>query len=299
MLAAVLKSADSDPVVEAFAEPVLQPGEVVGTMLAAGLHPVTRGLAKNAHYSTQASYPLIPGVDGVAQLPDGRRVYTGWLRHPYGTFAESAAVNPMSLPIPDLDPALVAAMVNPAMSSWFALRLRAQLVAGETVLILGATGASGSLAVQVAKHLGAARVIAVGRSRDKLARLGVEAFTLEDSLAPVIAEVDIVLDYLWGEPAARVLAALAASKSQRRVRYVQIGGSAGKDFAFDSAALRAIDLAILGSGIGSVKPAQIGPEIAQLLPVLPALSLEIERVPLARVAEVWTHEGAHRPVITF
>src|ERR1700679_1357221 len=116
--------------------------------------------------------PLIPGVDGVGRLEDGTRVYFGMVRPPFGTLAERAVTAPhMCLPIPEaLDDVTVAAIMNPGMSSWAAL-LRAHFVAGESVLILGATGVAGQLAVQVAKRLGARRVIAAGRNPETLERL--------------------------------------------------------------------------------------------------------------------------------
>lgn len=222
MRAAVLHTPDGTPQLEDFAEPELRSGEVIGRVLAAGLHPLVRGHAHGQHYASSGRYPLIPGVDGVAELPDGRRVYTGWLRAPYGTFAERVAANPHSLELPHgMAPERVAGMVNPASSSWLALRLRGKLVAGETVMVLGATGASGRLAVQLARILGAARVIAVGRDRARLAALNVDAaLTFDDDLGEELEHTDIALDYLWGAPALAVLNAKRGPRRLRRIVFV-------------------------------------------------------------------------------
>ena len=106
-------------------------------------------------------------------LEDGTRVYFGMSRPPFGTMAERCVSSrARCLPIPDaLDDVTVAAMINPALSSWAALSGRAQFVAGESILILGATGVSGQLAVQVAKRLGARRIVAAGRNPEVLATL--------------------------------------------------------------------------------------------------------------------------------
>src|SRR6202012_2862707 len=113
------------------------------------------------------------GVDGVGRLEDGQRVYFGAAHPPFGTFAEKTLASPkMMVPVPDgLDDATAAGIANPAMSSWVALTSRAKFVAGESVLILGATGAAGQLAVQIAKRRGAKRVVAAGRNPDALQKL--------------------------------------------------------------------------------------------------------------------------------
>ena len=117
--------------------------------------------------------PFVPGVDGAGRLEDGTRVYFGISRAPFGTFAEQAlAASWMTIPLPDgLDDATAAGIANPAMSSWVALTSRAKFVAGESVLILGATGAAGQLAVQIARRRGARRVVAAGRNPEALQKL--------------------------------------------------------------------------------------------------------------------------------
>jgi NADPH:quinone reductase-like Zn-dependent oxidoreductase len=129
-----------------------------------------RARASGAHYSASHSFPFVAGVDGVGRLDDGGRVYFLMPRAPYGAMAEKTVVpSAQCLPVPDdLDDVTAAAIANPAMSSCAALTERAHLKAGEIVLVNGATGAAGQLAVRIAKHLGAAKVIATGRNPEAL-----------------------------------------------------------------------------------------------------------------------------------
>lgn len=302
MNAAVMHGPEVDPVVEMFAEPEPRGGEVMATVLAAGLHPLVRGHARGAHYASEGGYPLIPGVDGVVAMPDGRRLYTGWLRAPYGTFAEHAAVaGGVELPA-DVDPVRVAGLVNPASSSWLALRLRARIVAGETVMVLGATGASGRLAIQIARLLGATRVIAVAR-RD--VDVGADAtILLDDGYGAALASelrrgIDIVLDYLWGEPAARTFETILATRAEHRLRYVNIGQSAPGEVTLSPHVLRGTDLELTGSGLGSISRADLGRELPPLVDRIARgeLALPVRAVPLGEVGSVWRDDGGTRAVI--
>jgi len=162
MKAAVIDSRESGPQFADFAEPVVAEGETLVEVTAAGLHPIVRALASGEHYGSQGALPMIPGVDGTGRAPDGTRVYFGGVRPPYGPMAQRAAA-PFVLPLPDgLDEVTAAAIINPGNGAWLALTRRAALQPGETVLVLGATGASGRIAVALAARLGAGRVIAAG-----------------------------------------------------------------------------------------------------------------------------------------
>ena len=173
MKAAVVHSFDAPPRYGTFTDPVAGENEVLVNVRAVGLHRVIKSIANGSHYLSTGELPFIPGVDGVGDLEDGSRVYFGMVRGPFGTFAERCVTaRAMCLPIPEgLDAATVAAMINPGMSSWGALTGRANFVAGESVLILGATGTSGRLAVQIAKRLGARRIVAAGRNAEALEEL--------------------------------------------------------------------------------------------------------------------------------
>src|SRR6267154_4620486 len=180
MYAAVVQAFNAPPRYTTFTDPVAVEGERLVTVSAAGLHPIVKALAKGTHYGSSGELPFIAGVDGVGKLDDGTRVYFGISRSPFGTFSERAlAAGWMCLPLPDgIDDVTAAGIANPAMSSWAALTARAKFVAGESVMILGATGVAGQLAVQVAKRLGARRVIAAGRNPqalEKLRSLGADA----------------------------------------------------------------------------------------------------------------------------
>ncbi len=216
MNAAVVQSFDASPRYATFADPVPAEGERVVTITAAGLHPIVKALAKGTHYASTGVLPFVPGVDGVGKLEDGTRVYFGVARPPFGTFSErSLSSGFMCIPLPEgLDDVTAAAIANPAMSSWVALTARAKFIPGESVLILGAAGVAGQLSIQIAKRLGARRVIAAGRgSLDKLKDLGADAIIQTDAEpATVVAAfreelagsgIDVVLDYLWGQPAER------------------------------------------------------------------------------------------------
>jgi NADPH:quinone reductase-like Zn-dependent oxidoreductase len=287
MKAAVVESYGAPPVYRDFPDPLPAPGEQLGTVTAAGLHWIVKGLASGQHYASEGGLPLVPGVDGVARLPDGRRVYFGGVRGPHGTMAERAAVSERSFALPDAGTdAHYAAVMNPAMSSWLALRQRAHFAAGESVLVLGATGASGSLALQIARHLGAGRVIAAGRNRAALAALDAdERIPLEASAIAALGPVDVVLDYLWGDVAEITLASLAKG----RTRYVQIGAMAGDPIRLPSAVLRSSAITLMGSGLGSVPWDAMARELPALLALAPSLALDFDTVPLRDVAKVWHH----------
>lgn len=307
MNAAVITSYDSPPRYTSFADPVPGEGERLVTVAAAALHPIVRAMASGKHYGSTGSLPIIPGVDGVGRLADGSRVLFGIARPPYGTFAElGLASSYWCLPLPDaLDDATAAALPNPAMSSWVALTARAKFVAGESVLILGATGVAGLLAVQVAKRLGARRVVACGRNPQALEEaksLGADAtISLDqphDALVTALrSEVasrgaDVVLDYLWGAPAQAMLEAIAQkglSKAAPRIRYIQIGSSAGETIPVSAGTLRSSGVEILGSGFGSASLDQIRIAIADLFASVAATPFQIKlrTAPLRDIERLW------------
>lgn len=227
---------------------------------AAGLHPIVKALASGTHYGGTGELPLIPGIDGVRILKEGTRVYFSGARPPYGTMAERAAiVRQMYLPLPDhLDDGVAAAIVNPGMVPWLALTWRARLEPGETALVLGATGASGQLAVQMTKGLGAGRIIAAGRNEqilETLPDLGADATVPLDApkeeVSTAIAGeagdegIRVVVDYLWGAPTEAVLAATTwkgLTYTVPRLRLVEVGESAGPTIRLPAAVLRSSGL---------------------------------------------------------
>jgi NADPH:quinone reductase-like Zn-dependent oxidoreductase len=194
----------------------------------------------------------------------------------------------------DSDPAAIAAGMNPAMSSWLALRKRIDFALGKRVLVLGATGNAGLLAVQVAKRLGAGEVIAAGRDPDRLAALGADsALALTDDAAlATAADVDVVIDYLWGAPAERVMTALVTHRADRgrALDWIQIGSVVGPTAAIPSAALRAANLRVLGSGQGSIPTADSVGELPALAAEITsgALTVNPTAIPLSDVEAAWS-----------
>ena len=318
MNAAVVRSFDAPPIYTTFDDPVPNPdaGEVLVDVTAAALHRIVKSLANGTHYGSAGVLPFVPGVDGVGrlqssfgQLPAGTRVLFGSARAPFGTFAEqSVATASMLIPVPDALPdATAAAIANPAMSSSVAL-MRAQFQPGESALILGATGVSGQLAVQIAKSRGARRVVATGRNPQALAELttlGADAtISLDQSPEALIAAlrneiathgVDIVLDYLWGPPAEAFLSAIAQKgldHAAPRIRYVQIGNMAGPNITLSAATLRSSGLELLGSGFGSASLDQIRQAIADFFALIAVNPMEftLKTAPLSEVTNLWNEK---------
>jgi NADPH:quinone reductase-like Zn-dependent oxidoreductase len=305
MNAAVVTSFAEPPHYQPVKRPEPSGDEVVADVLAAGLHPRVRSGAAGAHYTSSGTLPMIPGVDGVGRLPDGRVVYFAADDDVLGTMADKALVSPRrSVELPaGADVARVAAAMNPAMSSWVALRRRVRLQPGQSVFVLGATGNAGTMAVQVARRLGAGRVIGAGRDASRLraltragaddvVQLTADADATSAALAAASAETDIVLDYLWGQPTEQAIVALLTARSDRSrpLDWIQVGSVAGPGITLPSAALRSAGLRLLGSGQGSVSPRGYLAELPALVDEITAGSIAVQPnvVQLADVEAAWT-----------
>ncbi len=305
MQAAVVTSFGAPPRCQEFPNPLPQnPDEILIDVLAVGLHPRVRSQANGSHYTSTDELPLVPGVDGVGRDTDGALRYFVLTDTSMGAMAEQTVIDRRrSIVLPaDCDPVLVAAAMNPAMSSWVALRRRIDFQAGQSVLVLGATGNAGQLAVQIAKHLGASHVVAAGRQPVRLAGLaeiGADVtVSLEGDPAEVArrlgeagAAIDVVIDYVWGPTTAAAIAAVVMNRADdgQPLSWIEIGSVGGPTAAIPSAALRAARLQLVGSGQGSVPTRDIVGE-------LPALAAEINRgtfridartVPLRDVESAW------------
>jgi NADPH:quinone reductase-like Zn-dependent oxidoreductase len=316
MKAAVVSGAGQTPRYSDFSEPIPDAGESRIIVTAAAISQVVRSRASGQHYSSSGQFPFVAGVDGVGRLDDGSRVYFVMPRAPYGAMAERAVVpSAHCLALPEeLDDVTAAAIANPGMSSWAALEERARLRAGETVLINGATGASGRLAVQIAKHLGAGKVIATGRNLEALksvAALGADVTIplVDDDAAVEVGfghefaqGVDIVLDYLWGKSAERLIMAGAKAGAEAvPIRFIQIGAVSGADITLPSAALRSSAIVLMGSGIGSIPFDRLVDAIDGLFRATVPASFKIATnpVPLSEVEQAWTRDdSAGRTVLT-
>ncbi len=306
MRAAVVRSFDSPPRFDTIDRPQSHgEHEILVDVLAAGLHPRVRSGANGTHYTSDGVLPLVPGIDAVGRDPQGELLYFVAPDNALGTMAEQAVVDrrrAIALP-PGTDPVAVAAAMNPAMSSWVALRRRVALPPDAGVLVLGATGNAGQLAVQIAKHLGAAHVVAAGRDPERLgllAGLGADRTVsllgdpgqVADRLGRSAGDVDVVIDYLWGPAAEHAMPALLTARSERAkaLAWIQIGSMAGSGITLPSALLRAANLQLMGSGQGSLSTAGILAELPSLAAGIASGTLSVNplAVPLAEVERAWS-----------
>lgn len=300
MYAALIPGAGQPPCYAAVDEPPPPgPGEMPVQVLAAGLHHLTRAHAAGAHYSGGAAAPRVAGVDGVGRGSDGRLRYFAQGPGQPGTMAERTVVElGHSIVLPDdADPVAMAGAMNPAMASWLALRCRVPFQRGQKVLVLGATGSSGRMAVQVARRLGASQVVAVGRDAKALAQLpalgATDAVALGDArLGALAREVDVVLDFVWGAGAIGVMQALLVQRADRSrpLTWVHIGSMAGEVAAVPGALLRAANLRLVGSGLGSVPREEILQELPALAQEIAhgTFRIDVRAVPLREVQRVWS-----------
>jgi NADPH:quinone reductase-like Zn-dependent oxidoreductase len=313
MNAAVVNVLGQAPQYKSFADPVAREGEVLISVRAAGLHPIVNARASGTHYSSDGIVPMVPGVDGVGTLADGSRVYFGFSRAPFGSMAERTVTRQsMCFPLPDgIDDVQAAAIANPGMSAWVSMKERARVVPGETVLVLGATGVAGQLAIQVARHLGAKRVVGVGRNVDALQAADLDSIIAlgqpEDAVRDAFAAeaalgIDVVIDYLWGRPTELLLEALAKgfkASSTPSTRLVEVGASAGPTITLPGGILRSVDLTLLGSGFGSAALDKIFAAIPILFTLAAEgkLKIDLEPVPLTDVEAAWSRVDKGRRIV--
>jgi NADPH:quinone reductase-like Zn-dependent oxidoreductase len=311
MKAAVVTVYGNAPQYREFAEP--RPAneyEILVDVLAAGLHPRVRMQAGGSHYtSSHETLPLVPGIDGVGRGSDGRLWYFMSLAGRYGSMAERAVVDTRrGFVLPDgSDPVSVAATLNCVIASWLALKRRISFERGQNVMVLGATGGTGRMAVEVCRLLGAGQVIAVGRDPERLAAIpGVTATALtgaSETIGRLGSEVDVVLDFLWGEPAAVAMAALVTGRTDiiHPLTWVNLGEMAGARAVLPAGALRSSRLQLIGSGQGSLSGAEMASEI-------PAVAAEIARgtfavepdpITLRDVERAWSRPADSRKRIVF
>lgn len=316
MNAAVLYALGKPPRFEPFGDPVPGDGEVIVHVRAAALKPVDKQVASGSHYASPRELPVVCGMDGVGCLDDGTRVFFGGPRRPHGAMAQRTVVHrAQCFPVPEgLDDAIAAALPNPGVSAWLSLNSRAKLAPGETVLILGATGVTGKLAVQISKLLGAGRVIAAGRNKQVLGtlpNLGADAIICLDQPDQDLTRdfareagdkgFQVIIDYLWGRPTEALLAALTRTEfaaAGQETRLVQAGESAGPAISLPAAVLRSKALTILGTA--GIPSREILVEAFQQVMAHAAsgeLHIDTERVPLADIENAWQREARTRLVI--
>ncbi|MEU6114528.1 zinc-binding alcohol dehydrogenase family protein [Streptomyces sp. NPDC047117] len=307
MKAALVESFDEPPHYRAIPEPQAAAGQEIADVIAVGVHPATRGIAAGKHYASATRLPFLAGVDAVVRRPDGDLAFV--MAPATGTLAQRIVINPAdAIPLPaDADPAVIAATMNPALSSWVALRARVPFTAGQSVLVIGATGNAGSMAVKVARHLGAGRVIAAGRNRARLTELLSEGADEVVALTPdgdataaayakAAAEVDVVLDYVWGPPTELAMQAVLGARTEhtRPLDWVQIGGGGGPEITLRGFALISNAIRVLGSGFANVSPDFYRTDFPGLAAAITsgAMAVRPRPMPLVDIEKAWANEDA-------
>jgi NADPH:quinone reductase-like Zn-dependent oxidoreductase len=278
-------------------------GLVPITVVATGIHRVVRLRATGTHY-TSGPLPHVPGIDGVGTDPNGKYVYFSTLGVS-GSFAEKVLLPKEKIyALPDgLDPVTAAAMVNPALSSWMALKTRVRgFEQGCSVLVLGATTASGKIAVKFAKYLGASKVIGAGRNEEALKAVeGLDDWIVLQKDAKntdfsKAATVDVVLDYVWGPQAAALLGHLKPVPG-KGTQFIHIGNLGGAEMLLHGDLLRGKDITLVGSGPGSFSLQQMAQQTSGILEALKRSSSEdIKVFKLENVEQGWKYNGQERVV---
>lgn len=262
-------------------EPSIQNNqEILVQVKAVAIKNLDKSKASGKHYSSEkTTRPTIVGTDGIGVLPNGERIYGVGFS---GTMAEKAIFSKeWTSPIPEkLDDTIAAALPNAVMGSAMALRFRAALQAGETVLINGATGFTGKMAIQLARHYGAGKIIVTGRNKEILKTLpdlgadeivslnqSDDAFIHQLKAIHAVSPINVVIDYLWSHSAEMILSALKGKGTfSSKTRFVSIGAMAGDTITLSSQILRSIDLQLSGSGLGSWTKEEIKLLFTEILP---------------------------------
>ena len=284
MKAAVISKFGVPPVYQDFADPIPQNDEqIVINVKAASVKNIDKLRAGGKHPASHKELPAIVGLDGVGVLENGKRVYAQGLT---GMIAEKALISNNRFTIlPDnIDNAVAAALPNAAMGAAMAILFRGKMKQGNTILINGATGVTGRVAVQVAKHYGAANIIVTGRNADsleKLIQLGADKVIslkqndelISKQLKEINKEtpIDLVIDYLWGHPTELIIKSFlegGISAVNHPVRIVTVGDMAGESINLLSVVLRSSAIEMLGSGLGSFSQNDWNTFNSEILPQL-------------------------------
>ncbi|KFY35300.1 hypothetical protein V494_06038 [Pseudogymnoascus sp. VKM F-4513 (FW-928)] len=268
---------------------------------ATGLHQLVRARVTGTHYSAK-TLPHTLGIDGVGVTTSGQQVYFSTLAIPYGSYSEFVNVPRADVaPLPEgVDAVQVAAAMNPMLSSWMALRTRTtNLPPNFSVLILGATSASGKIAIDVARHLGAKRVIGVARNLSALQSLGLdEAIQMQDPVENTdfsnLGHVDVILDYVYGPITAHVLGSL---KTTQLVQFVQVGTLSTQVMELEGALLRSKNLIMRGSGPGAWTMERLREELPLMAQATKALKrIDVKVAKLSDIESVWDEKTKERLV---
>lgn len=307
---------------ENFPEPIASNDEeILISVKAAAIKNLDKSQASGKHYSTEndLNKAIIPGGDGVGTLVDGTRVFAMGIN---GMMAEKALVNKKTIvKLPEgIDYNIAAALPNAVAGSAMALRFKAKIQEGETVLINGATGFTGKIAVQIAKYYGAKNIIVTGRDENTLKLLlkfgATETVTIkqnDDDFLKQLTEIhnstpiDIIIDYLWGRTAELLLEMLKGEGNvTHQTRFVSVGSLSGDKIQVSSEILRSVDLSLSGSGLGSWTNHEIQILFEEILPEMLQLAadnkliVETQTVHLKDINQIWAMEisGGKRLVVT-
>jgi NADPH:quinone reductase-like Zn-dependent oxidoreductase len=305
MKAAVLHKVGGVPRYEDFPDPVPGEHEVIIDVKAVAVENVDKRIAAGTHYASQqyiAQLPAIPAFDGIGALPDGTIVGFGNPRPPYGALAEKTVV-PKGAYMPiaeDIDPA-IATVLGTAITG-MSIKTAAGFVPGETVLVQGATGVAGRLAVRVARLLGAGRIVATGRDaepqrevRDLGADTVINTAVSDEALAKAYLDAkgngyDVVLDYLWGRPTEILLRSLVPESFTfgKPTRLIQIGESASGALVVAAESLRTSGVEIYGAAKG-LSPETMNEVYAQIVSWTQSgeLTFDVVKVPLSDIESAW------------
>ena len=312
MKAAVIYQKGEMPQYTEFPEPVVQSDdEILISVKAAAIKHFDKGRASGKHYSVENNKQnaTVIGGDGVGLLADGTRIFALGVS---GMIAEKAVIekNRMIKLPPGIDDATAAALPNAVAGSAMALRFRAGMKPGETVLINGATGFTGKIAVQVAKYYGAKKIIVTGRNEETLQALLAmgadeiisvmqddEQFISQLKKMHNITPVDVIIDYLWGHTAELIFAALKGNGSfTHKVRFVSIGAVTGDKIQLSAENLRSVDIQLSGSGLGSWTKDEMQQLFSEILPEMfelaanNKLKVETQKVSLTDIEKLWDME---------
>lgn len=311
MKAAVLHAFGEYPRYQEFPSPVPEGGEEIIHVKAVTLENIHKMIARGEHFASNQFITELPGIlghDGIGELSNGEMVGFGMPRHPYGAMAEETVVPKDSIiSIPkDIDPVLASALPSSALTSLFPLKWGAKLLEGETVLINGATGVSGKLAVQIAKLLGAGKVVGTGRNPEsikKVKELGADAVVdLKQSNQDIIETFqkeaedgyDVIIDYVWGKPTELLLQAMTPENIKltgKSIRLVQVGEKAGRSISLPASTLRTSGIEIFGGTKGmTLESINEGTEQVWQWIREGKLSMEVEKVALKDIERIWEKE---------
>lgn len=315
MKAAVVTNKGILPVIKEIQEPtVLSDDALMLNVKASALTIVSKGVSLGNHYSSDDAFPKVAGMEGVGESDSGERYYFNGSKGIYGALAEKTVVDKHRMvKVPErLDTITAAAIANPGMSSYAALVNRSKITENDVVLVNGATGTAGTLAIKMAYALGAKKVIALGRDKEALQTAGAEVYLASndyegksqsqyiEDLGQIIADVTIVLDYLWGDTAEKIMQALYKfSNRQSEIRYVQIGTLVASNINLPGALLRSTKITLLGSGMGSLRGKELVSAIENVfeLAIINNWQVATNIFKLENIKEAWNAPSHPRPII--